>query len=192
MDGCAYGRDLLMASLWFKDGKLVFSGGKLTFCGSCPCGAPSSCPCTTWPNPATSGDFPCGGLQYQYRVSSPNNFQEIYYVSAEDCTGPNSVVSQWSSTAPYTVSALGGLTCHWDTYMGGDAVTLSLSGGVWTLEFSQGYWYFWDKVIYTKSVGATPVGVYTLTFQGPCFAGGLGGSYKVTGAAATVEVTDVP
>ena len=179
-----------MASLWFKDGKLVFSGGKLTFCGSCPCGAPSSCPCTTWPNPATSGDFPCGGLQYQYRVSSPTNYDEIYHAD-EECLSTGTVTSSWSSdsSAPYTITAVDGASCQWSANLSGDVVELRLTS-IWWLQFKQSG-YNQVPATYTKITGNTPVGVYQV-FDPGCELDGIGGAYQLQFPADTVEVTDVP
>ncbi len=53
------------------NGKLyVDSNGKLYDCDDCFCGPPSTCPCGTWPVSPAPGDFPCGGLNYQYTAAN--------------------------------------------------------------------------------------------------------------------------
>ena len=159
-----------MASLWFKDGKLVFSGGKLTFCGSCPCNAPCTCPCAgTWP----AASWPCGNLLESYSisgqtvVSAPTSGSHEYRLTSVVVTATNS--------NPFVVSS----TCLWDV----DDVEIEYrtydgsAWGPWTTTVSPTVflaliitptpcrWAIGVRILSTftggnKYVGETPVGSY--------------------------------
>jgi hypothetical protein len=88
-----------------------------------PCEAPCECPCGGWPredfeNPgyANPEAFPCGGLLYQYSLSS-FSLLEIYHPSSESCSDAGQWPLRTTLVNPITLTAIAQnsseLSCVW-------------------------------------------------------------------------------
>jgi hypothetical protein len=106
---------------WHPAGAPVVSGG--CCCETVEPDAPCSCPCESWPledseNPgfADPEGFPCGGLLYQYSLSS-FSLEEIYHPSSESCDDEGQWPLQMTLESPISLTAisddLSKISCVW-------------------------------------------------------------------------------